>query len=50
MSEKVKPVDFADVLTRGVRLEELRLKGPEDPEDKRLRRARNSSYSWSKTC
>ena len=41
MSDKPKPVDFAEILTRGVRIEELKIKGPEDPEDKRLRRRKD---------
>jgi hypothetical protein len=41
MTNKPKPRDLAQILTEGATLDELKIKGPEDPEDQRLRRRKD---------
>lgn len=41
MTNKPKPRDLAQILSEGAKLEERKIKGPEDPADQRLRRRKD---------
>jgi hypothetical protein len=41
MSNKPKPIELGELLRQGASIEEIKIRGPEDPEDRLLRRRKD---------